>query len=398
MASRVLFKALYPRTVLATATFFAADVAAQALTASNGSGLGSLHSDWDPVRSIKTAAFGLGIVSWYGFASAFILTKAFPVSGKINFATAMLQAAAQQALFAPPLTFSFLYTSAAMIHDDPAAFETAKAQMPGVASTAWSFLPWVNGLAAWAIAAPGLRMLALNGIGFGWATYLATVATPGQHVAIIVPTTFLNQQPTTNNQQPTTNNLASSMASRILFQALYPRTALATATFFAADIASQAIVTSTESGLEALATGWDPVRSVKTAAFGLGIVSWYGFSSSFILTKIIPSGPGRIGFATAMLQAAAQQALFAPPLTFSFLYTSAALIHNDENAFETAKEQMPDVASTAWSFLPWVNGLATWGIASPVVRLLALNGIACGWATYLATIATPGAVVDVAVF
>ncbi|KAJ3402633.1 hypothetical protein HDU80_004898 [Chytriomyces hyalinus] len=340
MASRVLFKALYPRTVLATATFFAADVAAQALTASNDSGLGSLHSDWDPVRSIKTAAFGLGIVSWYGFSSAFILTKAFPVSGKINFATAMLQAAAQQALFAPPLTFSFLYTSAAMIHDDAAAFETAKAQMPGVASTAWSFLPWVNGLATWAIAAPGLRMLALNGIG----------------------------------------------------------TALATATFFAADIASQAIVTSTESGLEALATGWDPVRSIKTAAFGLGIVSWYGFSSSFILTKIIPSGPGRIGFATAMLQAAAQQALFAPPLTFSFLYTSAALIHNDDNAFETAKEQMPDVASTAWSFLPWVNGLATWGIASPVVRLLALNGIACGWATYLATIATPGAVVDVAVF
>ncbi|KAJ3222543.1 hypothetical protein HDU78_011691 [Chytriomyces hyalinus] len=189
------------------------------------------------------------------------------------------------------------------------------------------------------------------------------------------------------------------MASRILFHALYPRTALATATFFAADIASQAIVASTESGLDALATtGWDPVRSIKTAAFGLGIVSWYGFSSSFILTKIIPSGPGRIGFATAMLQAAAQQALFAPPLTFSFLYTSAALIHNDENAFETAKEQMPTVASTAWSFLPWVNGLATWGIASPVVRLLALNGIACGWATYLATIATPDAVVDLAVF
>ncbi|KAJ3250904.1 hypothetical protein HDU77_006260 [Chytriomyces hyalinus] len=189
------------------------------------------------------------------------------------------------------------------------------------------------------------------------------------------------------------------MASRILFHALYPRTALATATFFAADIASQAIVASTESGLDALATtSWDPVRSIKTAAFGLGIVSWYGFSSSFILTKIIPSRPGRIGFATAMLQAAAQQALFAPPLTFSFLYTSAALIHNDENAFETAKDQMPTVASTAWSFLPWVNGLATWGIASPVVRLLALNGIACGWATYLATIATPDAVVDLAVF
>ncbi|KAJ3394512.1 hypothetical protein HDU80_010479 [Chytriomyces hyalinus] len=180
MASRVLFKALYPRTVLATSTFFAADVTAQALTANNESGLSSLHSDWDPVRSIKTAAFGLGIVSWYGFSSAFILTKAFPVSaGKISFATAMLQAAAQQALFAPPLTFSFLYTSAALIHDDEEPFETAKEQMPNVASTAWSFLPWVNGLATWAIAAPGLRTFALNGIAFGWATYLATVATPG---------------------------------------------------------------------------------------------------------------------------------------------------------------------------------------------------------------------------
>ncbi|KAI8830209.1 hypothetical protein BJ741DRAFT_620780 [Chytriomyces cf. hyalinus JEL632] len=185
MASRVLFKALYPRTVLATTIFFAADVAAQALTANNNEqGLASLHSDWDPIRSIKTAAFGLGIVSWYGFSSAFILTKAFPMSsssstGKITFATAMLQAAAQQALFAPPLTFSFLYTSAALIHDDPDPFETAKEQMPDVASTAWSFLPWVNGLATWAIAAPGLRALALNGIAFGWATYLATVATPG---------------------------------------------------------------------------------------------------------------------------------------------------------------------------------------------------------------------------
>ncbi|KAJ3265077.1 hypothetical protein HDU77_006509 [Chytriomyces hyalinus] len=181
------------------------------------------------------------------------------------------------------------------------------------------------------------------------------------------------------------------MASRVLRQALLPRTALATATFFSADIASQLITKSNESSNEALfGSDWDPVRSMKTAAFGLGIVGWYGFSSSFLLTKVFPASPKGLSFATAMLQAAAQQALFAPPLTFSFLYTSAALIHNDPNALETAKEQMPAVGALAWSFLPWVNGLANWGIRSPGLKMVALNGIAFGWATYLSTLATPG--------
>ncbi|KAI8832121.1 hypothetical protein BJ741DRAFT_667427 [Chytriomyces cf. hyalinus JEL632] len=186
------------------------------------------------------------------------------------------------------------------------------------------------------------------------------------------------------------------MASRVLRQALLPRTALATATFFSADIASQLITKSNESSNEAAlfsisSSDWDPIRSMKTAAFGLGIVGWYGFSSSFLLTKVFPASPKGLSFATAMLQAAAQQALFAPPLTFSFLYTSAALIHDDPNALETAKEQMPAVGALAWSFLPWVNGLANWGLfRSPGLKMVALNGIAFGWATYLSTLATPG--------
>ncbi|KAI8832148.1 hypothetical protein BJ741DRAFT_615509 [Chytriomyces cf. hyalinus JEL632] len=197
------------------------------------------------------------------------------------------------------------------------------------------------------------------------------------------------------SQQKNTSEI-SFMASRVLLQALLPRTTLATATFFSADIASQLITASTDPSLSihatlaSFSTQWDPIRSLKTASFGLGIVSWYGFSSSFLLTKAFPVGPGGIRFSTAVLQAAAQQALFAPPLTFSFLYASAALVHDDPTAFETAKEQMPDVGALAWTFLPWMNALATWGLRAPGLRLAALNSIAFTWAAYLATVATPG--------
>ncbi|KAJ3243259.1 hypothetical protein HDU77_010465 [Chytriomyces hyalinus] len=182
------------------------------------------------------------------------------------------------------------------------------------------------------------------------------------------------------------------MAARILFQALLPRSTMATATFFSADIASQLLTTTNESALPTLASfssEWDPSRSMKTAAFGLGVVGWYGFSTSFLVARVFPASAKGVTFATAMLQAATQQALFAPPLTFSFLYASAALVHDDESAFETAKDQLPEVGALAWTFLPWANGLANWAIRNPTWKAAALNGIAFGWATYLATVATP---------
>ncbi|KAI8832122.1 hypothetical protein BJ741DRAFT_615388 [Chytriomyces cf. hyalinus JEL632] len=179
MASRVLFQAILPRSTIATATFFAADIAGQVITANNEARASSTGGDgWDISRSFKTAAFGLGIVSWYGFTSSFVLSRFFPVSAAagITLPTALLQAAAQQALFAPPLTFSFLYASSALIHEDENAFETAKSHMPAVGALAWSFLPWINAIANWGIKTPGLKMMAMNGIAFGWATYLTTVA------------------------------------------------------------------------------------------------------------------------------------------------------------------------------------------------------------------------------
>ncbi|KAI8830208.1 hypothetical protein BJ741DRAFT_620779 [Chytriomyces cf. hyalinus JEL632] len=181
------------------------------------------------------------------------------------------------------------------------------------------------------------------------------------------------------------------MASRVLFQAVLPRSTIATATFFAADVAGQ-VITANNEARASTGDGWDISRSFKTAAFGLGIVSWYGFTSSFVLSRFFPVSAAGITLPTALLQAAAQQALFAPPLTFSFLYASSAVIHEDENAFETAKSHMPAVGALAWSFLPWINALANWGIKTPGLKMMAMNGIAFGWATYLTTVAaTPRA-------
>ncbi|KAJ3224725.1 hypothetical protein HDU81_008373 [Chytriomyces hyalinus] len=213
------------------------------------------------------------------------------------------------------------------------------------------------------------------------------------------------------------------MAGRVLLQALLPRSTMATATFFTADVASQAIAhASSEQSLSSLSSSssngsptsslssfksfdsldsisdfldsftseWDLARSAKSAAFGLSIVSWYGFSTTFVLSKVLPACSKKgITLSMALIQSAAQQALFAPPLTFSFLYSSAAVLHGDEAAFETAKEQMPGVGAAAWSFLPWVNGLVNWGIPSPGLKKAALTTISTGWATYLSVVATP---------
>ncbi|KAI8845051.1 hypothetical protein BJ741DRAFT_703467 [Chytriomyces cf. hyalinus JEL632] len=212
------------------------------------------------------------------------------------------------------------------------------------------------------------------------------------------------------------------MAGRVLLQALLPRSTMATATFFTADVASQAIthgsneqslsslssdssttissltslrpfdsLDSISDSLDSFSSEWDLSRSAKSAAFGLSIVSWYGFSTTFVLSKVLPTCTKRgITLSMALLQSSAQQALFAPPLTFSILYSSAAVLHGDETAFETAKEQLPGVGATAWSFLPWVNGLVNWGVRSPGWKKAALATVSTGWATYLALVATPG--------
>ncbi|KAJ3233672.1 hypothetical protein HDU81_002057 [Chytriomyces hyalinus] len=213
------------------------------------------------------------------------------------------------------------------------------------------------------------------------------------------------------------------MAGRVLLQALLPRSTMATATFFTADVTSQAIghassepslssptsdtsptsststlasfksldcLDSISECLDTFKSEWDISRSAKSGAFGLSVVSWYGFSTHFVVSKVLPACTNRgITLSMALLQSSAQQALFAPPLTFSFLYSSAAVLHGDETAFETAKEKLPGVGAAAWSFLPWVNGVVNWGVRSPALKKVALNTVATGWSTYLAVVATP---------
>ncbi|KAJ3394511.1 hypothetical protein HDU80_010478 [Chytriomyces hyalinus] len=178
------------------------------------------------------------------------------------------------------------------------------------------------------------------------------------------------------------------MASRALLQG----TTLATTTFFSADVAAQIIQQSSEQQVltpVSFAATWDPLRSFKTAAFGTAVVGWYSLSSTYFLSRVFPRTPAGMTLPSAALHAVANQALFAPPLTFSFLYLMADVVYEDPMAFDTARQKFPDVSATAWTVLPASNALVNWGVRAAGPRRFLLNGIGLGWATYLALAVTP---------
>ncbi|KAJ3245921.1 hypothetical protein HDU78_008257 [Chytriomyces hyalinus] len=153
------------------------------------------------------------------------------------------------------------------------------------------------------------------------------------------------------------------------------------ATFFAGDATSQVVMM--VPGAVSV-DNWDVERTAKTALFGVGMAGWYGLTTSYLLSRVFQSQAStRLRLHTAVLHAITQQALFAPPLTFSFLYARAAFVNNDPMPFQTAEDTFKQVSSVAWTFLPASNVIANWAIRSHVPRRVFVHSVGLAWATYL---------------
>ncbi|KAI8840114.1 hypothetical protein BJ741DRAFT_597987 [Chytriomyces cf. hyalinus JEL632] len=170
------------------------------------------------------------------------------------------------------------------------------------------------------------------------------------------------------------------------FGRLLTASSASAATFFTGDAASQMVVVGPAMSIE----HWDAERTAKTALFGIGMAGWYGLSTSYLLNRVFQSPPtSGLRLHTAVLHAIAQQALFAPPLTFSFLYARAAFVNNDPVPFQAAEDTFKQVSKVAWTFLPASNVIANWAIKRHAPRRLFVHGVGLAWATYLSVQSGP---------
>ncbi|KAI8613443.1 hypothetical protein BC830DRAFT_1132176 [Chytriomyces sp. MP71] len=181
---------LLQSSALAGSFFFIGDTATQAITGRQGLVAPSrdqeladsvthfLRNDWDTQRTLKMAAFGLGVNGWYFLTGFHLLDKAFGPSKTLR--VAALKAVSNQLLFVPPYSAGFLYYSAAFVHQsnnpDVTPWDSMVSKFPKVYAAGCALWPAVN-VISFRFVPPGLPRVALmNGVGLCWSTYLATVA------------------------------------------------------------------------------------------------------------------------------------------------------------------------------------------------------------------------------